>query len=861
MNPDEFYKTLTSLPEQDQVDVINAMSTEDAKLLSDYQSNQQSPSTSQQPDSITQLPEMVVNGNRPDQQSYTLSQTSPSGISLDGLTPEQQAQVIERDSPLIKPIQDGTIRDALGGGAAANMVENVAQGVTNVARASAGTLKAVGNFIGGNPAEQLADTLRFENQLDQEGSTGVNRMGRLVSHHLGQLAASTARSPLAPVPTVKGFTAAKGAWGATKAIAGNFAVDFGMIGLIEGTAQALEALGDQSVGDANKRVTDTLGTAAIGAGFGAAARTVGALAKGGLSKLAVSYDKSQNAQKIVSGLADNVNKAKETMDSFTSNFEKVKVNLAEKKRTIDNKVLLKTQQIESKVKSKAINELSAAYKSKEGIDSQLYNINNEMASLSNEAINIMSRGESVVRGSINKSYDNILVKGTTAQQAVDVSNYIDDIANQLSFIGKEDAEISTAFIGSMKKILPGISFNKIDDAARTLMDTGGSLTVKQAHTLRVDMNDIIRKKINDPKLYDQMVALRNISDRIGDDIGEVAGKEYKATNALYSQYLDSSNFIDRYVGPLETSIKPMPGQNPLKRQVTRLKTADTLNEFADVAPQLPSDIEGFFKGKGADTSPLVKQLELQNTAVQSFYKQIDLFEAVGKTAEADALRSSVSLYAKQMVNKKGLVAAQKDAEKMLAEYTNPNVEALVRNSPEMQLLLTAKEADLKAISDRVFNLDRGATAIKEGTKEIQSAAKKQVDVLKNTDQMSESDVMSLNSTLTQIGWSSGSQPLKMAMINIAAWNSLLHYAPRLASNAMKSITKVENALLAKQNADDIARVARKGIENADNFVRSKKLTVSQKSAWTWALETIGYERNDKYEKDRKQKEALQNLDL
>lgn len=860
MNPDEFYKTLTSLPEQDQVDVINAMSTEDAKLLSDYHSNQQSPSTSQQPDSITQLPEMVVNGNRPDQQSYTLSQTSPGGISLEGLTPEQQAQVIERDSPLIKPIQDGTIRDALGGGAAANIVENVAQGVTNVARAGAGTLKAVGNFIGGNPAEQLADTLRFKNQLDQEGSTGINRMGRLLSHSIGQVAANTARSPVVPVPTIKGFTAAKGAWGATKAIIANAAVDFGMISMIEGTAQALEALGDQTVGDVKKRVTDTLGTAAIGAGVGAGLRVTGQGTKAGLKWLGQSYDKSQNAQKIVAGLADNVNEAKETVDSFTSNFKKVESNLAEKKKNIDNRVLLKTQQIESKVKSNARNELSAAYKSKEGVDSELANINNDMASVSNDVVYIMSKAESVVRGAIDNSYDKIL-KGDNALKAVDVSDYIDDIANQLSFAGKEDAEISTAFIGSMKKILPGISFNKIDDAARTLMDTGGSLSVKQAHTLRVDMNDIIRKKITDPKLYDQMAALRSISDKIGDDIGTVAGKEYKATNALYSQYLDSSNFIDRYVGPLETSIKAMPGQDPLKKQVTRLKTGNALNEFADVAPQLPPDIEGFFKGKGTDTNPLAKQLELQNTAVQSFYKQIELFEAVGKTVEAESLRSTVSSYAKQMVNKKGLLAAQKDAEKMLAEYTDRNVEALVRNSPEMQLLLTAKEADLKAISDQIFNLDRGATAIKEGAKAVQNAAKSQVDILKNTDQMSESDVMGLNSTLTQIGWSSGSQPLKMAMINLAAWNSLLHYAPKLASRVTKGIEKVEGALLAKQNADDIARVAKKGIENADNFVKSKKLTVAQKSAWTWALETIGYKNNKSYEEEKKQKEDLQNLSL
>lgn len=957
MNPDEFYKTLTSLPEKDQLDVINAMSTEDAKLLSDYHDSQQSPN-------VAQLPEVAVYGNQSDpldQVSSILSQKSSGGISLEGLTPDQQIQVVERDSPLIKPIQDGAIRDTLGGGAAANMVENAVQGVTNAARTATGTLKAAGNFVSGNPAEQMADTFRFKNQLDQEGSTGVNRMGRLVSHHLGQLAASTARSPLAPVPIVPGFKAAKGAWGATKAIAGNFAVDFGMISMIEGTAQALEALGDQTVGDVNKRVTDTLGTAAIGAGFGAAARTVGALAKGGLSKLAVSYDKSENAKKIVAGLADDVNKIKEKLNSFTTGFNRTnlylaekkanvyrntleetqrveldtknklseadtnvdkakqklnaftarfnrtKLNLEQKKMKIDNQVLVETQKLKSQAEFNARNELATVYKSKEDVNAKLNNSTNRLASLSNDLVNTMSSAEEVVRGTIDKSYSTIL-DGDAGQKALNISGYIDDIANQLSFAGKEDTEISTAFIGSMKKILPGISFNKIDDAAKTLMDTGGSLTVKQAHTLRVDMNDIIRKKINDPKLYDQMAALKLVSNQIGEDISSVAGVEYKATNALYSQYIDSSTFIDKYVGPLKTAVRPMPGQDPLKKPVVRLGVDDKLNKFSEVAPP---DIEGFFKGNGTDTSPLVKQLELQNTAAQSFLKQVDLFDAVGKTAEADNARSTISAYAKEMVNLKGLNVLIKETDKMIGEYTDKNLAALMRNSPEMQQLLNAKEADLKAISDQIFNLksdklllqegvtaaqnatkkviddakdmksviaaqkanelnqiadqgfslDREKLTLEEGVKEAQNFAKKEIDTLKSTGQMSESDVMNLNSTLTQIGWSSGSHPLKMAMINIAAWNSLLHYAPRLASNAMKGITKVENALLAKQNANDIARVARKGIENADNFVRSKKLTVSQKSAWTWALETIGYERNDKYEKDRKQKEALQNLDL
>jgi hypothetical protein len=812
---------------------------------------------------ISQLSDEELMALSDSQDSTPQSQMSDAQIQaptlLRGLTLDQQEKVLKVQGPLITPPAEGTISSTIGGGRLGSIAEGAVNAAIAIPNFASDFLEGITSFTGlKTPAEKMADQYRFENEMDQKNITGGERKIKQLGYVLGDAASQAIRSPLNPINSINPTGIGKNT---VVKIATTALANGGLALLSEGLAQTAEELGG-NIGD--KRVATALNTGVRTAEMSAAFGVASGLAKTGYGKvilpLAQKYDQSQEANKIVKRLTEEVGEADKsttivnnTLSRFRNRVSRMSDVLKNRKASIDSQFENESNKLLDKTRQRILSENLDLTKQIDDTDVLLTAADEGIQKLRLETLKTYSSGLENTKAIINDSYDDIL-KGQNGLKTLEIQQHLPALEKELSPILSEDEDVNKNFIALMRKVFPQVSINNLKDVAETVAANDGKFTVAQAHQLRQGLNDITAKKGFSGPLYEQTQRIKNISNDIADDIGNVVGDDYKAVNSLYRKFIDARELNDRYIGREEKSIlgfddtyKSSIVALPGKEAKTRYGASSALEEVASQIGKADESLVAFFKGKRNDLSPLSEEVLLQNEKVAALGHTVELFDAAGMP---NSIADNLNLLAKKQLHKSSLIKLKEDLVGMIEHNPDKKAASILASSPEMQQLESLKDSQLGEIANKqgVWKAKENkliSIAQSKKDKAIQTEARVAGEITRLEGKISgkDADVVALNNALMKIGWTSNSALLRKGMIQLTALNSLMAYAPELSAMAKKGIETVDSYIVNK-----LIKLTKNGSSEAVRPMLSK--------AWTFATRQVARLQEKREQDEEKRREAL-----
>lgn len=410
----------------------------------------------------------------------------------------------------------------------------------------------------------------------------------------------------------------------------------GINGIAEGAKKLAEGAGVKAA--VKTGVKTAVKTAVTDLALGGAVNLVGK----GLGKIAKPIVESRLARQAIEVIKEG---AEDLSHEVKTSIMKLQNNAAKLKENAEKGILLTNLENATEIKAKLINTEKAVNATQQTIDNKLVRL---VAPITNSLVQVQK--------SLSKEYDNVLRQIPGQEKYVNVNSELATLGDALGLPSTSGQSVKKQLgniVTALRSNVPGEKVPMGIEKRIQLMTDDGALDARDAHWLKMALNEWSSKIPDTGTNYAFKGALREGASRLSDRLDETLGSKYKTLTSKYNEYLQVKTDTDKVFGGI---IKTP------ERGAIRPKALDLGTEIKEIVKS----------GRPLD-SDFVK---LSQNKVNNIYEQVSQLRNNGMESAADQLENQMKSIATAQFKKGTLERDLDDLNKTLS--STPAVAQLLR---------------------------------------------------------------------------------------------------------------------------------------------------------------------------------------